>query len=141
MSAGKRAYLLFYLAGLAVIALAGWLQRAPGYMDADYYYAGGLALLKGGGLSQPFLWNYLDMPAGLPKLLQFDSVVEEARRLIALAGEALQQENHQNDHQRLAVLSNRLEVCEIVAFACLNPLFFFVKGGSANLQQRQQRQR
>jgi hypothetical protein len=66
MSALKRTYLLFYLAGLAVIALAGWLQRAPGYMDADYYYAGGLVLLKGGGFSQPFLWNYLDAPAGLP---------------------------------------------------------------------------
>jgi hypothetical protein len=66
MSGGKWDYLLLGLAGLTVTALAGWLQSAPGYMDADYYYAAGMVLLEGGGFSQPFLWNYLDGSVGLP---------------------------------------------------------------------------
>jgi hypothetical protein len=35
-------------------------------MDADYYFAGGLQLANGHGFSEPYLWNYLDDPAGLP---------------------------------------------------------------------------
>jgi hypothetical protein len=35
-------------------------------MDADYYYATAQQLIDGEGLSEPFLWNYLDDPAGLP---------------------------------------------------------------------------
>jgi hypothetical protein len=35
-------------------------------MDADYYYAIALQLIDGEGLTEPFLWNYLDDPAGLP---------------------------------------------------------------------------
>ena len=66
MSGLRRTYILFYLAGLSVVALAGWMQRAPGYMDADFYYTGGLILREGSGLRQPVLWNYLDAPAGLP---------------------------------------------------------------------------
>ena len=41
-------------------------QDAPGYMDADYYYAIGLRLNRGYGFSEPFLWNYLDNPNGIP---------------------------------------------------------------------------
>jgi hypothetical protein len=66
MSGLRRIYVFFYLAGLAVVALAGWMQRAPGYMDADYYYAGGQMLIAGSGLRQAVLWNYLDAPDGLP---------------------------------------------------------------------------
>ncbi|HEX9028167.1 MAG TPA: hypothetical protein VF823_03255, partial [Anaerolineales bacterium] len=61
----RRSLLLFLLGLGAVLAVAAF-QRTPGYMDADYYYAGGLRLAQGQGLSEPFLWNYLDDPAGLP---------------------------------------------------------------------------
>ena len=53
-------------AALVVLVLAAALQPAPGYMDAEYYYAGGLQLAGGRGFTQPFLWNYLDQPEGLP---------------------------------------------------------------------------
>jgi hypothetical protein len=35
-------------------------------MDAEYYYTGGLQLASGRGFQEPFLWNYLDNPTGLP---------------------------------------------------------------------------
>ncbi len=59
-------YPLFALAGLVLVTLAGQLEKSPGYMDADYYYAGGLSLAKGQGFFQPLLWNYLDDPQTIP---------------------------------------------------------------------------
>jgi hypothetical protein len=41
-------------------------QAFPGYLDSDYYYAGGVQLASGKGFTEPYLWNYLDDPAGLP---------------------------------------------------------------------------
>ncbi len=38
----------------------------PGYMDAAYSYDIALNLARGQGFVEPFLWNYLDDPAGLP---------------------------------------------------------------------------
>jgi len=35
-------------------------------MDADYYTATGLQLARGEGFSEPFIWNYLAAPNGLP---------------------------------------------------------------------------
>jgi hypothetical protein len=61
-----RHYLLLAVLGLAVATLVAAFQPAPGYMDADYYYAGGLQLATGHGFTEPFLWNYLDDPSGLP---------------------------------------------------------------------------
>jgi hypothetical protein len=61
-----RVYLILALAGLCVAALVAVFQGVPGYMDADYYFAGGLQLAAGRGFSEPYLWNYLDDPAGLP---------------------------------------------------------------------------
>ncbi|HLE13413.1 MAG TPA: hypothetical protein VI776_01595 [Anaerolineales bacterium] len=55
-----------FLIGLGVGLLVAASQDAPGYMDADYYYAGGMRLASGQGWSEPFLWNYLDDPLGLP---------------------------------------------------------------------------
>ncbi len=52
--------------GLAVAVLVAAFQPAPGYMDADYYYAGGRTLATGHGFTEMVLWNYLDNPAGLP---------------------------------------------------------------------------
>jgi hypothetical protein len=59
-------YLILFLLGLAVTLIVAGAQNSPGYMDADYYYAGGIQLVSGKGLTEPFLWNYLDNPAGLP---------------------------------------------------------------------------
>ncbi|MHB0922929.1 MAG: hypothetical protein ACYC3H_03055 [Bellilinea sp.] len=57
--------LLYFLgAGIALVAVAG--QKSPGYMDADYYYALGMQIATGESFSEPFLWNYLDDPIGLP---------------------------------------------------------------------------
>jgi len=59
-------YLALFGLGLIVALIAARWVQAPGYMDAEYYYAGSLQLYNGAGLSQPFLWNYLDDPQGLP---------------------------------------------------------------------------
>jgi hypothetical protein len=61
-----RTYLFLFLLGLAVALLVASFQDYPGYMDSSYYFAGGLQLADGKGFSEPFLWNYLDDPAGLP---------------------------------------------------------------------------
>lgn len=61
-----RAYILLFLLAVLVGLAAAALQPAPGYMDAEYYYSGGLRLVDGYGFSEPFLWNYLDDPSGLP---------------------------------------------------------------------------
>jgi 4-amino-4-deoxy-L-arabinose transferase-like glycosyltransferase len=54
------------LLGLCLALGAAWLIQITGYMDADYYYAMGKVMAGGGGLYEPFLWNYLDSPAGIP---------------------------------------------------------------------------
>ncbi|MBI4730882.1 MAG: hypothetical protein HY781_01900 [Chloroflexi bacterium] len=62
----RRDYVLLSLLGLAAVLAVAAFQSVPGYMDADYYYAGGLQLAAGHGFTEPYLWNYLDDPAGLP---------------------------------------------------------------------------
>lgn len=61
-----RAYAFLFLCGLAAALAVASFQDYPGYMDSDYYFTGGLQLVEGKGFSEPFLWNYLDDPAGLP---------------------------------------------------------------------------
>ena len=61
-----RFYLLFAILGLLVVSSVAYFQASPGYMDADYYFAGGMRLAQGKGFSEDILWNYLDDPAGLP---------------------------------------------------------------------------
>jgi len=58
-------WLLLSLSLVVRLAVAAFILR-PGYMDAAYYAAGASHLAQGGGLSEPFLWNYLDDPAGIP---------------------------------------------------------------------------
>ncbi len=62
----RRGLLLLFLLGLAVPLVIAQFQSLPGYMDADYYFGGGLQLASGKGFTEPYLWNYLDNPAGLP---------------------------------------------------------------------------
>lgn len=61
-----RLYLLLALLGLTIVAVVASLQDSPGYMDADYYFAGGMQLVAGHGFTEPYIWNYLDNPVGLP---------------------------------------------------------------------------
>jgi len=62
----RRPFVILSLAAAIVLLITAILQTAPGYMDAEYYYAGGQQLFLGRGFTEPFLWNYLDQPAGLP---------------------------------------------------------------------------
>ena len=62
----EKKYLILLLVGLIVSVAGAMIQTVPGYMDAEYYYAGGLQLANGAGFNEPFLWNYLDDPSGIP---------------------------------------------------------------------------
>ncbi len=66
MSQRGRDLLLLYTLGLAVNGAVAWLVRDPGYVDAAYYFNGGVALAEGRGFSEPYLWNYLQAWASLP---------------------------------------------------------------------------
>ncbi len=41
-------------------------QSSSGFMDSDYYYSGGIQITRGKIGIEPFIWNYLDNPSGLP---------------------------------------------------------------------------
>lgn len=62
----RNRYLLLFFLGLFIGILTAAYQDAPGYMDADYYFIGGLRLTRGEGFSELVLWNYLDNPTELP---------------------------------------------------------------------------
>jgi hypothetical protein len=57
--------ILFCLA-LVVRLLTAWSLAGPAYMDTAYYAVGSRQLAGGQGFEEPFLWNYLDAPQGLP---------------------------------------------------------------------------
>ena len=59
-------YIFLFLLGFGVAYSVAAYQNSPGYMDADYYFAGGLRLAEGEGFTELTLWNYLDDPDGLP---------------------------------------------------------------------------
>jgi hypothetical protein len=61
-----RHYVILFVIGLIIPFLISRFQSLPGYMDADYYFAGGVQLAEGRGFTEPYLWNYLDDPEGLP---------------------------------------------------------------------------
>ncbi len=61
-----RQYGLLFMLSLAVTCVVAFFQAVPGYMDADYYFAGGLRLVQGHGFTETYLWNYLDNPQSLP---------------------------------------------------------------------------
>jgi hypothetical protein len=60
------ALILLFILGLAMAFGVSAFQNSPGYMDADYYMAGGQRLADGHGFQEMLLWNYLDNPQGLP---------------------------------------------------------------------------
>jgi len=57
---------ILFLLALAARLVTAWLLRQPGYTDAYYYAVGAQQLYTGQGLSEPFIWNYLDPPASVP---------------------------------------------------------------------------
>ncbi|MBN1264544.1 MAG: glycosyltransferase family 39 protein [Anaerolineales bacterium] len=61
-----RVYCVLFLAGLLLGILAAVWIRVPGYMDASYYYTTSMQLAQGKGFSEPYIWNYLGDPAGIP---------------------------------------------------------------------------
>jgi len=61
-----RSYVLLAGLGAALAIAVSRFQPFPGYLDADYYFGGGLRLATGKGFTEPYLWNYLDQPASLP---------------------------------------------------------------------------
>ena len=62
----KTSYLMLFVISLIVLELVAWFQTSPGYMDADFYFAGGIRLVEGHGFSEQILWNYLDDAQSLP---------------------------------------------------------------------------
>ena len=58
-------WISLFILGLFVAGLASFWIQSPGYMDADYYFTTGQELSRGRGFIEPFIWNYLDDPAGL----------------------------------------------------------------------------
>jgi len=58
-------YLWLYLLSMIVLCGVAVFQHSPGYMDAEYYQAGGISIATV-SWQEPFIWNYLDDPAGLP---------------------------------------------------------------------------
>ncbi len=62
----SRTYLYLFLFGLAITIFIAQFQPIPGYLDSDYYYAGGIQLATGKGFTEPYLWNYLDGTTSLP---------------------------------------------------------------------------
>ena len=62
----RRIYIVLFSLGLIVAFSSAYLQASPGYMDAYYYFAGGVSLANGSGFTEMFLWNFLDDPMGLP---------------------------------------------------------------------------
>lgn len=61
-----RTLFILFFAGIILSSLLALLSATPGYMDAAYYYVGGVNLAEGNGFFEQFLWNYLDFPVGLP---------------------------------------------------------------------------
>src|SRR3990170_2850099 len=62
----RRMVLLLFVAGLLIFGAAAALIPAPGYMDAEYYFATAGQLARGNGFVEPFLWNFLSAPSTLP---------------------------------------------------------------------------
>ena len=61
-----RTYLILAILGSSLSIVIARFQAFPGYLDSDYYFAGGVQLAQGKGFTEPYLWNYLDDPAKLP---------------------------------------------------------------------------
>ncbi len=57
--------MLVLIGGLIAGAMV-WIQPLSASMDSDYYYTLGRQIMQGRGDEQPFIWNYLADPPGVP---------------------------------------------------------------------------
>ena len=62
----SRYFYIIFLISIVIYIGAAFAGPVPGYMDAAYYYSGGVSLANGVGFFEPFLWNYLNNPDVLP---------------------------------------------------------------------------
>jgi len=63
----KKDYCILYCASFVICSVIAVIQKTPGYMDAEYYYAGAIQLNEGNGFQEEFIWNYLNQPNELPQ--------------------------------------------------------------------------
>lgn len=61
-----RDFATVFLAALLIAGIYAALIEEPGYTDAYYYYNAGARLARGEGLTDPYLWVYLNAPDALP---------------------------------------------------------------------------
>lgn len=61
-----RSFALIFALALAVGSVLALLVEQPGYTDAYYYYNAAQRLVGGDGLTDPYVWHYLDAPDTLP---------------------------------------------------------------------------
>lgn len=62
----RRDWILLVIGSLLIYVIASLPVRQPGTMDSHYYYGGGVSLRENRAFVEPYIWNYLDAPAGLP---------------------------------------------------------------------------
>lgn len=61
----RRDAICLFIGGLVVRLVMASIVTRPGYMDAAYYAAGAVSMARGGRFTEPFIWNYLNDPAGI----------------------------------------------------------------------------
>ncbi len=64
----KKQYFLLYLISAVFFSILTLFLREPGYMDAEYYYAGGIQIAAGNWSTEPYIWNYLTQPDFIPSV-------------------------------------------------------------------------
>ena len=64
----RRDVLILLFISLAIRLIMAALTFRPGYMDTAYYAAGAMRIAQGEGLTESFLWNFLDNPPGVPHI-------------------------------------------------------------------------
>lgn len=62
----KTPALLLFLAAFLLVVLVGLAHEQPLYMDAQYYFVQASRLAAGDGLTEPYIWNYLNPPDTIP---------------------------------------------------------------------------
>jgi 4-amino-4-deoxy-L-arabinose transferase-like glycosyltransferase len=66
MMPSRRAYYAIGVLALVWGTLLALAIRQPGYTDAYYYFNAGQRLAQGDGLTDPYLWTYINAPDELP---------------------------------------------------------------------------
>lgn len=67
----RKQYYLLYLISAVFFSILTLIVREPGYMDAEYYYAGGIQIAEGSWGAEPYIWNYLNQPVSIPTVSFF----------------------------------------------------------------------